>query len=470
MSRSHGQRDRRISAPQEGPRSLGETLQWIFFCTVLCVMVAFGGASRDDVPSQVVVRVVAIIAGSIWAMQLDRTQFREMRTPLLFALAIVAIVAVQLVPLPPGLWSALPGRGTFAEGYALADVPLPWHAISLTPDRTWNSLLGLLPGIAIMLGIATLPDYRMKHIPEVLMGLILLGALIAIAQISTRQFYFYNVTNIGSAVGFFANRNHQAAFIACYFPLLACWALAGGRVHLAPEMRAWLGVAFATLLLPLLLLTGSRAGIVLGLIGIILALALTLRSPGWRMRLRHGKLLRWLLIGATALAAIFVVATIYAARDEALRRLIQMDAGADLRLVNLPIYMQMAWDFFPFGSGFGSFDPVFRTYEPLERLSGQYLNQAHNDLMQIAIEGGVSALLVAVAMVIWIGWSSVRLWFGSATPGQTIARAGFAMLAILLVGSLLDYPLRTPALSTLAFMALAWMGRRAVSDPKTDPK
>src|SRR3546814_18783044 len=36
--------------------------------------------------------------------------------------------------------------------------------------------------------------------------------------------YLYEITNNGSAVGLFANRNHQAALLACLFPMLAVYA------------------------------------------------------------------------------------------------------------------------------------------------------------------------------------------------------------------------------------------------------
>ena len=48
--------------------------------------------------------------------------------------------------------------------------------------------------------------------------------------------------------------------------------------------------------------------------------------------------------------------------------------------------------FLPFGAGFGTFDPVYRRFEPDALLSTIYLNQAHNEPMQLAMEGGIPAL------------------------------------------------------------------------------
>ena len=48
-----------------------------------------------------------------------------------------------LVPLPPELWTALPGRDHVREGYALLGQPLPWMPISLAPFDTVASALWL---------------------------------------------------------------------------------------------------------------------------------------------------------------------------------------------------------------------------------------------------------------------------------------------------------------------------------------
>src|SRR5947199_27829 len=70
------------------------------------------------------------------------------RALLLILLAGLAVVAVQLVPLPPSLW-AHGLRARIADSYALLGQPVPWLPISLTPYSTLNSVLGVIPPVAL---------------------------------------------------------------------------------------------------------------------------------------------------------------------------------------------------------------------------------------------------------------------------------------------------------------------------------
>src|SRR4028119_1733733 len=54
------------------------------------------------------------------------------RTLLSLALLWFAVALLQLVPLPPALWSVLPGRGPVVEGFLLRGELLPWLPLSLT--------------------------------------------------------------------------------------------------------------------------------------------------------------------------------------------------------------------------------------------------------------------------------------------------------------------------------------------------
>ncbi|MEI9928771.1 MAG: hypothetical protein WDN44_15190 [Sphingomonas sp.] len=60
----------------------------------------------------------------------------------------------------------------------------PWRPISLTPDRTWNSLIALLTPLCVLVAYAGLRDDQRKAILPVLIGLAFLSALLGIAQIS----------------------------------------------------------------------------------------------------------------------------------------------------------------------------------------------------------------------------------------------------------------------------------------------
>jgi O-antigen ligase len=130
----------------------------------------------------------------------------------------------------------------------------------------------------------------------------------------------------------------------------------------------------------------------------------------------------------------------------------------DLRGTYLPLYFSMAKAYFPFGAGFGSFDSVFRAFEPTQTLSTFYMNQAHNDLIQIIIEGGVLAALAALAFSLWFAARAWSLWWHKIrSPADLLGRTGSVIVLLLLLSSAVDYPLRTPALAVLMAISCCWM-------------
>ncbi len=436
---------------------------WLFAC-FLALVFLMGGGSRADVQSQPIVRLFAIIVLAIWVFQIRADDARKARHPLLFLAAAALAIGIQLVPLPPSVWADLPGRKLFADGLALADINLGWHPISLTPDNTLNSLLALLPPFAAAVGMAVLDRHRYPALVELLIGLILLSAVVAIIQISTSSLYLYRVTNEGSAVGLFANRNHQALLLAIAFPALACLAT---QPHADPNimrLRNWLAAMVGVLIVPMLLVTGSRAGLLLGLLGGALAYAILLKSKNYSRRAVRAS--RRGLLALLATMAVAAMATMFLARDKALQRLLVGPEQTEARTRNLDTYLQMAMDYMPFGTGFGAFDPVYRIYERYEVLDRTYLNHAHNDWAQLAIEGGVIGMLLGVAFLVWFLLRSWRLW--SERESATLGRTGSAIVLLILLASAVDYPLRTPIIATVAVIACFLMlpqGKRQERTP-----
>lgn len=434
-------------------------INFSLFALFLGVALLFGGASRADVLSLPLVRLAAITLLAIVAIQLNRDDWRAIRMPALFLIAASAVIAVQLIPLPPGLWSSLPGRSFYLDAMAAAGVDGEWRSLSLTPDLTLNALLAMLPPLAAVAALGIIDRaFQRALVPLLLIG-IALSAVIGLIQMSSGTPYFYAVTNTGAAVGFFSNRNHLAVLIALALPLLACWTTLPHPDPSYRRLRSWLALCMAAAIFPLLLATGSRAGLGLGAVGAVAALAIRMgahrgRGGGMIARVRQTPLLALLPLAIGALA---VFAAVILSRDVALRRLLA-DNDMDVRANHLPTYVEMARDYFPTGSGFGSFDSVFRTYEPVQTLTPEYMNQAHNDLAQLAIEGGVPALLLLALFLIWFVVRSWRLWWHKPHSSQDfLGRTGSVMVVLILASSLVDYPLRTPMLSVVMALACFWM-------------
>lgn len=436
----------------------------VVFALFLGIVLLFGGASRADVLGQGVVRVAALVVIALCSFQIGREEWRSIRAPAAMLIALALVIAAQLIPVPPEVWRALPGRELYVQALDEAGIAGGWRPISLAPDLTLNSLLAVLPPLAAVLAMGVIGRAGYPLLVPVLLIAIALSALIGVLQVAAGSPYFYRVTNLGSAVGLFANRNHQALFLAMAFPLLAAWALLKRRSRTGDgSMRPWLALCFAAAVMPLLLVTGSRAGLLLGVVGAAAALAIALAdtrlSP--RRALPHVGRRMAIFAGIAFAAAVGMLAVfVFAGRDEAVRRLLE-GGPSDARLEFFPIYLQMAGDFFPVGAGFGSFDPVFRAYEPYWALSTFYLNHAHNDPLQFAIEGGLPAIAVLAAFLVWAALRMIAFWKGNES-GLTVllGRSGSIMVGLALAASLVDYPLRTPIMAVVFAVAVCWMTDR----------
>ena len=182
------------------------------------------------------------------------------------------LIGLQLVPLPPSIWSNLPGRDFIANGYALLGQQLPWLPISLAPYQTIASALWLLPPLAMLAGMLRLGAFRPSWLAAGLaiatFAAVIVGTLqVASGNPALSPWYFYKVTNFGLATGFFANSNHMATLLVVAIPFLV--ALFGSRWTEAKsaQVSASKSAILAGGLLVILLglgLNGSLAGLGLG--------------------------------------------------------------------------------------------------------------------------------------------------------------------------------------------------------------
>jgi O-antigen ligase len=117
----------------------------------------------------------------------------------------------------------------------------------------------------------------------------------------------------------------------------------------------------------------------------------------------------------------------------------------------------MANDFFPWGTGFGAFERTFLTYEPTELLRDTYVNQAHNDLMQFIIEGGLGAAAILTAFIIWFVFTGYKMIGRDVLRDRPDQVVSIVIILFLLAGSLVDYPLRTPMMMAILAICCTMM-------------
>ena len=419
----------------------------------LGLLAALGGASRSDEFQQVLVRLaaMAVIVAALWP--LDFRRFRDARGPIVGLGLVYLLLLLQLVPLPPTLWAALPGRGVYAS-VALQTDGLGWRPWTLSPDLTLNALAALLPATAMGLVTLALDLHGRLLLARCLVGIACVSALLGLMQFASggTSLHLFRTTSEDSAVGLFANRNHEAVLMACSLPILS--ALTSIRMRHEDSSGRNLVLAFVAgaLLLGGLAATGSRMGLLLGVVGLATGAAIHVIAtpPGTRWGKAATRL--W-PVGAAAAIAGLVAVSLLVVRSGSVARLAS-DPVDQTRLAALAPMGEAVRAFFPFGAGFGTFDPVYRRFEPDSLLSTIYLNQAHNEPMQLLIEGGLPALLLMLLFLGWWGRAAVR----AVGARQSVSRRalGMAMAAatlILMLSSLVDYPLRTPLLSGLFAIA-----------------
>jgi O-antigen ligase len=423
---------------------------------ILVTAVLFGGASRTDVGIPLVARVVAIlsIAWLIWRTPFSEWHFNRTAAWLLACLMLVPVV--QLIPLPWSIWTALPGRDYAANVYHLLGERPP-HAISLTPDRTINALSALAPAVAGYLACLRLGNQGRAVGLTAILLLALLSGILGLAQVTTGPdggAYFYTITNSDSSVGFFSNANHQSLFL-CIGIIVAMYLLSeltAQRPHLARASAILAATAIGIMMISILE-TKSRAGAALSIVAILGgASMLPARSFPYGTK---GKLFGFAGIGAvlSVLLVLGYTGTLFGHNLE----IEKLDNG---RISNLPVFFQIVRDYFPFGSGLGSFETVFRAYENVSNFDYDYLNNAHNDYIQILIETGLIGGSLLLVFLVWWSRAFFAAWTSAAIRERgemdtRLRRSAGLITLILLLHSLADYPLRTAALSTVFAFCVA---------------
>ncbi len=438
---------------------------WAF----LAVAFLLGGGSRGDIPYLILLRplAVATCGYALWRMRRD-VLAAEWHVPALLAVSML-LVLLHLIPLPPAIWRHLPGHAIVVEIERAAGMTSVWRPLSLSPADGWNAFFSMfVPMAAALLLIGTKRSDRASVLP-LLIALAVISGLLGIVQVLGGAGVLSNHYGLKgqemSATGLFTNRNHAAMFLACLPPMLAVWCSEECEDKRRVRFRriTAFGIGFATI--PLLLVTGSRGGLLAGLIGLTGAAILyrpskevyTPHLGRWRRRLT------WLVAGVATL--MLIIATVMLSRALAVDRLLA-GGGNEIRFRMWGPVLQIANSYFPLGSGAGSFVRVYQMFEPTDQLRTTYANHVHNDWLEVYMTLGLPGVGLLILVVwSWMHWSFAVWWrIGRDVAGSGLARLGSTILLILGITSISDYPLRVPSLACVAVVAAIWLYNGA-----TDP-
>ena len=430
----------------------------------MAIVALAGGSARATSLGQVVVLAATTIAVACWLALVTASDDRRLRPACIFLGACAALICLQLIPLPPTWWRRLPGREAYATVAAVTGTASSWRPISVAPDLTWSSLFALLVPAALLIGLSRLSSRRRAALMLPIAVLTFASGVLGLAQVSggpTSPLRWYGGNPDPSAIGFFANRNHQALLLSCALPILAALASVPASIERTRGQRRgyahWtaLGVgAFMVLMLPT---TGSRAGLVLGGVAILLSAAIAAPQAKARLSTMKRQRRRWLVLSLAGAIVAFIAILVFLGKNVAFSRITDLDPMADQRFRALPVVLDITRTYLPWGAGFGTFDPVFRHFEPFGLLKLTYFNQAHDDIIQLMLEGGFLAALLLASFILWWAIATIRAWRTAASLQALAARAGSAVILLCLLASFVDYPLRTPLMLFVFCLAGVWL-------------
>jgi hypothetical protein len=267
-----------------------------------------------------------------------------------------------------------------------------------------------------------------------LRGLLWFGSLVSVLAVvqyftSDGRVFWLFATPHERVLGPFLYKNECAAFLELVFPLAVYQSLVDDRDSLAY-------MAMAATMFAAVITAVSRAGAVL----IVCELAMIL-VLAWRRGLIPAASLRkraaWTAVFSLALAAVvgwqvtlekFREPEPYRVRRELLLSSLSMIADRPLT-----------------GFGLGTWPSVYPAYARFD--NGLAANHAHNDWAEWAAEGGVPFVTLLVLLALCSFRPAVDSLWGIGVP-------------IIFAHSLVDYPLREPALAVLLFAMLGALAAR----------
>jgi O-antigen ligase len=440
----------------------------ILLCILLGVLQIAGGASRGDVFGQVIVR------GSAWLLLIlsilfgNRPDFRAGRPVVLLLAAAVLLPLLQLIPLPPSVWTALPGRDLIVPAAGLVGEAQPWRPWSIVPSGTLNAASSLIVPAAALWLVLSLSEEERERLTGLLLCLVLGSTLIGLVQISSFTFDNPLINDSpGEVSGTFANRNHFALQLAMGCVLALAWAFGSKRVHLS---RGIVGFALVLLFMLAILVSGSRAGLLLGSIGSAMGILLCRTSLKKLLTPYPRWVFSTLVAGIVAIVAFFVLISVATGRARSIDRLFAVDPGQDMRTRGLSTVLAILKEYLPFGSGLGAFDPMFRIHEPFGLLKPTFFNHAHNDFLEVVIDAGIPGLSLLFVALCWWGWASIQSWRAGAGSQTMLPKLGATMLLLIILASVVDYPARTPTIMAWTAIAAAWLsGHSKAKEAKALP-
>ena len=314
------------------------------------------------------------------------------------------------------LLAAAAGWGIFQ--IAIGSTVYPW--------RTWDGVVAWSANtVAFSLALRRGREGFLQPMLIFAFALSVVATLTLLTSAPGKVFWIFDTAgDPHPTLGPFVYRNQYAAFVEAVLPLAIVSAI-------RDRGRSILYIVIAGTLLASVVAGGSRAGSALCLAEIAITPVLA-----YTRGLISGRTLARVLGGSIAAVVAF---TAIAGWDVIWKRL-QEPNPYSIRAELVRSSAEMVRDRPVTGFGLGTWADAYPGYAHFD--DGRFVNQAHNDWIQWAAEGGVPFFLLMLAIVAWSARPAVRsLW-------------GIGVLSVF-VHCLLDYPMQQrPALAAFFFAML----------------
>lgn len=401
-----------------------------------------GGVTVDDTAIDEWLQLLAlpVLVLGVAALVQGPRLHGSSRVALVVAALIALLPAMQLLMLPDAMWASAPWRAALGKDLASAGVVGVTRHVTLGPHATEAGLWAMLPAMAgFLAGLALTPQAHRRAI-QALVLLVLANLLFAFFQAGLPRdsgLRLYQDFDAGFG-GLLVNTNHHGTALLVGMALaigLAVEARHRPEQHGIGGHKHWWYAALAGLFLLAVPLSTSRAAVAIALPTLALALiwtgAITLRRIG---RSRRATVIA-VGLGVLALVGVWSI-----------RGWMAVDEAEELRHIMALATFETGKVHAPWGSGIGSFVPLFEQTAPTSLLQNAWVNHAHNEYAQWWLTGGIMAMIVLLAALATLGFAGGRLLHRQ--HDRALPSACWVAVCAVLAHSWVDYPLRTLALMT----------------------
>lgn len=397
----------------------------------------------------------------------------------LIVLGAVALVALQLLPLPEA-WHArlLPFASDYLnvqgseDGQVLSE--RPWSTISLTPSLTRSGLV-LLGGYSLFFltmvqRLRTIEDIQ-RTVRLMAVGTGVMAALAILQLRGNGKFLFLFEhpfrTAAFPAKAAFSNPNHLCHFLALGIgPLFYWWyesnqqkngvirgsvnATGFGLRRSTDSQKRWLGGVIGLTLLAAIL-TFSRAGLLVMMLATALAVRTVMQNPRQLLRL-------------VVPLSLFVGLAVWLSGTELLQGKLQsaINAGSvsellSGRFVLWSAILDAAPQFLTAGSGLGSHAEVYPTW--MEQDFGVRFSHAESGYLQVLLELGLPGIVLLAASLSLAGWWIMYIHRTGNADIRRLCHVLAAGIAVSVLHSVVDFPWYIPGCMVVTLTICACLAR-----------